>query len=1018
MVLWSSPRAASTPLRRSSIHYKPLTREEARQILASPVRTGYTYAQSASYNSSYPTEYIHPNFVGSWEDSGSIASNDGSIVSSVYSGTRTTIITILQTILTILSWIWTVIKYPILYFTPVAPIYIAYNKGQDLAGWASIVVQFFRRVFVIGYECIKDMILTTGYVSNNLRKDLVSVFWSVLGYDYNEEEQVQHQRNLEAPRNGQDGQESTYVKRLIDSAIYILTLGYFPSHMAGAGVAPPLRSHHRTRQTKKSWIMATILSILGMAYYVVSGQFLFQNLQGTGPPGVVTRRREQELAEERKKWSWLWWLLALLLLFGLFYYGFGRKTGDPKRRFVTGAKAEDNYSVSQMVYDGAEYVYTGTSKVVSESGSAVGNGLRWLYTKVVGIIFGIPEFISHPIKVAKKASYSSVEATRDVGSGFFKSLGYIIYYALEGVYNVLSVGISGLCSLITGTGKAVGNFFYYIFDGISNLLKTGTHGFTSISSGILKSGSSSGYTLISWIGSFISDVFSFIGAILWKPVTLITELAQFIGKTAYNAALYYLISQLIYALLFVWYSILYLLRGILSLPFLIYGNLPSLPKPLPVVEKSHTLPSDDELNARIRQLIQLVLSEKKKEWRSEFVGIVEEELQKTKSENDVDPLQNFAELESFKRKIEVMLQDKFSNLGSAIRQEVMNEFTKKDKDEKLQKVIELHNEVDHLKAELAAQTGLGVKLRKELSDAINKLTESQDQRYREYGTRLENLDSISNTDVYDSKFSQWEKDLDSVKKEMRSIAAVAQESQDVKTAAATDSTMRRLESVINTMFEKERETIRLEKEQINKWIKEREAGMKKQQLSPEEVNQMVQNAVGKINISAVIQDIVKAHLESNKNTHVDEQFINNHLHILILEVLKKFSYDKTGEPDFALESAGGFVVSTRCTENYDEKSRRESIFGIPLWFTSYSPRSVIQRKSQNLNAGECWAIKGSQSYLVIQLARKIDVTAVSYEHLPKELSISGNIDSAPKDFKIWSLETENDPNKFLIGEYT
>ena len=310
-----------------------------------------------------------------------------------------------------------------------------------------------------------------------------------------------------------------------------------------------------------------------------------------------------------------------------------------------------------------------------------------------------------------------------------------------------------------------------------------------------------------------------------------------------------------------------------------------------------------------------------------------------------------------------------------------------------------------MKAELAAQTGLGHKLRKELSDAINKLTESQEQRYQEYQKRLENLDSISTTDISDSKLSQWEKDLDSLRGEIRSIAAVAQKSQDAKTAAATDLTMKHLEATINTMFEKERETIRLEKEQINKWIREREAGTAKQSLSPEEVNQMVQSAIGKLNLSAVIHDVVRAHMESNKNVHVDEKFINNHLHVLILEVLKKFSYDRTGEPDFALESAGGFVVSTRCTENYDEKSRRESIFGIPLWFTSYSPRSVIQRKSQNLNAGECWAIKGNQAYLVIQLARKLDVTAVTYEHLPKELSVSGNIDSAPKNFKIWVISS-------------
>ena len=92
-------------------------------------------------------------------------------------------------------------------------------------------------------------------------------------------------------------------------------------------------------------------------------------------------------------------------------------------------------------------------------------------------------------------------------------------------------------------------------------------------------------------------------------------------------------------------------------------------------------------------------------------------------------------------------------------------------------------------------------------------------------------------------------------------------------------------------------------------------------------------------------------------------------------------------------------MSTRSTETYDHRSRAESLI-IPLWFTSVEERSVIQRPSQNVNPGECWSIKGSEAYLVIHLARRIDVTAVSYEHIPQELSISGNLDSAPKNFKI------------------
>ncbi len=40
--------------------------------------------------------------------------------------------------------------------------------------------------------------------------------------------------------------------------------------------------------------------------------------------------------------------------------------------------------------------------------------------------------------------------------------------------------------------------------------------------------------------------------------------------------------------------------------------------------------------------------------------------------------------------------------------------------------------------------------------------------------------------------------------------------------------------------------------------------------------------------------------------------------------------------------AGAQVVSIRCSETYDVSTRRESIWGIPLFYVNYSPRVLIQ----------------------------------------------------------------------------
>lgn len=40
--------------------------------------------------------------------------------------------------------------------------------------------------------------------------------------------------------------------------------------------------------------------------------------------------------------------------------------------------------------------------------------------------------------------------------------------------------------------------------------------------------------------------------------------------------------------------------------------------------------------------------------------------------------------------------------------------------------------------------------------------------------------------------------------------------------------------------------------------------------------------------------------------------------------------------------AGGSILSTRCSETYETKAALLSLFGIPLWYFSQSPRAVIQ----------------------------------------------------------------------------
>nr|XP_046229049.1 uncharacterized protein sun2 [Scatophagus argus]XP_046229058.1 uncharacterized protein sun2 [Scatophagus argus] len=120
--------------------------------------------------------------------------------------------------------------------------------------------------------------------------------------------------------------------------------------------------------------------------------------------------------------------------------------------------------------------------------------------------------------------------------------------------------------------------------------------------------------------------------------------------------------------------------------------------------------------------------------------------------------------------------------------------------------------------------------------------------------------------------------------------------------------------------------------------------------------------------------------------------------------------------DFALETQGASVVSTRCSETYRIRSACVTLFGFPLWYPSESPRTVIQGYPVLL-PGKCWAFHGVQGTLVISLSHPIMITHVTLDHLPRYNSPTGRIDSAPKDFEVYGMKNDTEEGT-LLGTFT
>ena len=86
----------------------------------------------------------------------------------------------------------------------------------------------------------------------------------------------------------------------------------------------------------------------------------------------------------------------------------------------------------------------------------------------------------------------------------------------------------------------------------------------------------------------------------------------------------------------------------------------------------------------------------------------------------------------------------------------------------------------------------------------------------------------------------------------------------------------------------------------------------------------------------------------------------------------------------------------------------------PFRSSSTSPRNAIQ---PGLQPGQCWAFKGSSGRLVISLSFPIVPGKFSLEHIPRQLSPTGKLESAPKEFIVYGLRAEHDADPVKLGSY-
>ncbi|KAE8288760.1 SUN domain-containing protein 1 Protein unc-84-like protein A Sad1/unc-84 protein-like 1 [Larimichthys crocea] len=121
-------------------------------------------------------------------------------------------------------------------------------------------------------------------------------------------------------------------------------------------------------------------------------------------------------------------------------------------------------------------------------------------------------------------------------------------------------------------------------------------------------------------------------------------------------------------------------------------------------------------------------------------------------------------------------------------------------------------------------------------------------------------------------------------------------------------------------------------------------------------------------------------------------------------------------PNLALETKGARIVRHRTSEPYQTPEPVMGFLGIPIYKRPVSPTIVIQGHS-DLTPGQCWAFSGGLGYLFIALPHPFTISHVTLSHISKNVSPTGSISSAPKEFSVYGLNEVDEETGVYLGSF-
>uniref|UniRef100_A0A8C0JVR9 Sad1 and UNC84 domain containing 5 n=1 Tax=Canis lupus dingo TaxID=286419 RepID=A0A8C0JVR9_CANLU len=128
------------------------------------------------------------------------------------------------------------------------------------------------------------------------------------------------------------------------------------------------------------------------------------------------------------------------------------------------------------------------------------------------------------------------------------------------------------------------------------------------------------------------------------------------------------------------------------------------------------------------------------------------------------------------------------------------------------------------------------------------------------------------------------------------------------------------------------------------------------------------------------------------------------------KIMKMIQGDYIEKPDFALKSIGASIDFEQTSATYNHDKARSYWNWIRLWNYAQPPDVILE---PNMTPGNCWAFSGDRGQVTIRMAQKVYLSNLTLQHIPKTISLSGSLDTAPKDFVVYGMEGSPREEVFL-----